>query len=195
MAPELWSIDMEVPFFELHRDWKIISRLTSQVTYFRVHGIHSYWHPQSPFLGIPHGRQLRLLDLSNVVLEWNSPRLSGLIVLRLDCLLRNQLSRSHLTKILQMSPGLEELTFSSIRLQTESEGDFVGSNIISLPSLKSFKLTSVDSSFNELLPLLRMPATATIDLDGADIRDLTVGDDPLIFRVIPPVLPSAPCIA
>lgn len=194
MAPELWSVDIEVPIFDLGRDWTTLSRLTSQVTHFRVRAIQAlFWHAPPPFLSIPQGRQLRLLDLHNVVLNWDSPRLSGLTVLRLNCF-RAPIESSHLTKILQTSPGLEELTLSSIRLQPQSEEDYTGSIVISLPSLKSFTLTSVDSSFNQLLPLLRVPATARIDLDDADIMDLTVGDDPLIFRVIPPVLPSTPCI-
>ncbi|KAG8921617.1 hypothetical protein FRC00_008429, partial [Tulasnella sp. 408] len=194
MAPELWSVDIEVPFFDLGRNWRALSRVMSQVTHFRVRAIQAlYWHAPPPFLGIPQGRQLRLLDLSNVVLNWDSPRLSGLTVLRLNCF-RALLGGSHLTKILQTSPGLEEVTLSSIRLQPQSEEDYTGDNVISLPSLKSFSLTSVDSSFNQLLPLLRAPATAKIDLDDADIRDLTVGDDPLIFRVIPPVLPPTPSV-
>ncbi|KAG9047738.1 hypothetical protein FS837_001635 [Tulasnella sp. UAMH 9824] len=194
MAPELWSVDMEVPFFDLRRDWNTISRLMSQTTHFRVHAIHTTrWPPPPSFLDVPHGRQLRLLDLSNVALNWDSPRLSRLTVLRLSCL-RILISISYLTKILQTSPGLEELMLSSVSLQSQSEEHYTYSNVISLPYLKSFSLTSLDRSFNQLLPLLRVPASARIDLDDADIRGLTVGDDPLIFRVIPPVLPPTPCI-
>ncbi|KAG8972194.1 hypothetical protein FRC05_010243 [Tulasnella sp. 425] len=190
-SPEFWSIDIEMPSFYLERDWEGLSRITSQVTHFRVSA--SYTTPSPPFLAIPQGRQLRVLDLSFVVLDWNNPRLSGLVVLRLDGRLVS-ISPSEFRKILRTSPSLEEILLSHISLQPGLEADDNISVRIPLPSLQTLSLISVQSSFNQFLPLLHVPATARIGLDDVDIRALTGGEDPVVFRIIPPVLPSTPCI-
>ncbi|KAG8972195.1 hypothetical protein FRC05_010244 [Tulasnella sp. 425] len=192
-SPEFWSIDLEVVSHYLRRDWGVLFGLTSQVTHFRVHSLPSYPGPSSPFLNIPRGRKLRVLDLSWVVLDWDHPRLSGLVVLRLNGHLVS-ISPSQFRKILRASPSLEEILLSCIKLQPQLEADDNTSDKIPLPYLQTLSLIAVQGTFNQVLPLLQIPPTATIRLDDVDIKALTVGKNPALFRIIPPVLPSTPCI-
>ncbi|KAG8999563.1 hypothetical protein FRB90_012045 [Tulasnella sp. 427] len=203
-SPQLSSVDLQIPPWRLNM-WEDIVQagLLSRVTHIRVHktaGVEEIWSDEDwtgdmvrsrRCLEMGSGQRIQLLHLGGFGTEWDSPRLSGLVFLRLYHV--DGLKRSQFERILRESPGLEEVTLFGVNLVLFEEPE-ERNDPIHLPLLRHFDLNDADSSFDRILRLIRAPPTASIRLNNVDVSALTGSDDPALFHIIPPTLPSAPCI-
>ncbi|KAG8999519.1 hypothetical protein FRB90_012056 [Tulasnella sp. 427] len=177
--------------------------LLSHATHIRVHktgSVEEIWSDEDwtgdmaqgrHCLGMGPGQRIQLLHLGGFGTEWDSPRLSGLVFLRLYHV--NGLKRSQFERILRESPGLEEVTLFGVNLVLFEEPE-ERKDPIHLPLLRHCDLNDADSCFDRILRLIRAPPTASIRLSNVDVSSLTGSDDPALFHTIPPALPSTPCI-
>lgn len=86
------------------------------------------------------------LDLSGLLVDWNSPVMSGLRSLQLSTLLGPSLSR--MLTILGNCPNLETLTLTSARFRDAAAPP---STVIHLPLLKSFRIDDIEESVTSAL--------------------------------------------
>lgn len=184
-----WAIDIEAPggFFILEQP--VFERPNPALSHIRLHSTSSFSQP-IPWLTLSDGCPIRSLDLRFASVSWDSPRLTGLVQLRL--VYTDAMPEARLATILMESPLLEELFINGVSLITSPEScPRVG---IPMKDLRFMYLGFTQTSFNRILTLIRPPSTANIMLENVEVGDLAKGDDPVLFHAVPPTLPPYPCI-
>ncbi|KAG8999564.1 hypothetical protein FRB90_012046 [Tulasnella sp. 427] len=185
-----WMLDIDAPERIFAMSQSTFQRPNPSLSHIRLRSSKRFDQP-GPWMVLKDGCPIRSLDLTFISVNWESPRLTGLVQLRLRH--TEPIPENRLATILMESPSLEELVLINVRLAPTQEWTPVG--VLRLKSLKLFHLEqTLSTTFDRIVAMLRLSPTTEVTIVNVDVSCLAEGHDPVLFHVVSPIPSNSPYI-